>query len=161
MESDLVFSKENVRVQKKKQKSPLSRAIKSRQKSQEDAVSHTPEAPVQVTVFLPSTIIDGKSLCQFVQFEVTDKAVAKNLIQAALSVFFRNPKIPKDTPRDPGQYRIYLAEEDGTIDTDVPALDAGCPIASTGATHFALQKKERTEVKKGYDVKKTRTLFRQ
>jgi len=85
MESDIIFLKESVRVPKKRQKSPLSHAIKSRQKSESSPVSS------KVTVFLPLTIIDGKSIGQFVEFEVNEKAVAKKSYSSCfISIFSKS-----------------------------------------------------------------------
>jgi len=94
-----------------------------------------------VTVFLPISTSNSQP-GKFVQFEVSGQAVAKSLINAALKAYSRENSAFEGA--DPNAYRIYLAETDGEVDTDIPALQEDCTIASTGAKHFALRKKGRS-----------------
>jgi len=145
-ESDLKFTKEAVdNKHPTPPTSPLTNALQRRVPKRGDGIGviggSEGGVTLCVTVFLPISTSNSQP-GKFVQFEVSGQAVAKSLINAALKAYSRENSAFEGA--DPNAYRIYLAETDGEVDTDIPALQEDCTIASTGAKHFALRKKGRS-----------------
>jgi len=146
-ETDLKFSKEPINPVKPPSPptSPLTNALQRRLPKRGDGIAviggNESGVTLCVTVFLPISTSNSQP-GRFVQFEVSEQAMAKSLINAALKAYSRENSAFEGA--DPNAYRIYLAETDGEVDTDIPALQEDCTIASTGAKHFALRKKGRS-----------------
>lgn len=76
-----------------------------------------------------------------------DTATAGILIELTLHAYRRiqsNGLLPISFSNVPTDYRVYVAEEDGDVDTDFPALDCDCILSTTGVDLFALRLKRDT-----------------
>lgn len=76
-----------------------------------------------------------------VQIEVPATCSAHQLVKTALACAKEEAggELPSGLLDDPWAYRVYVAEEDGEIDTDYPALDVRMNVCTLGVEAFVLR----------------------
>ena len=88
------------------------------------------------TVYLPHE--EGS----MVQIATASNCTAHELVKEALRAAVEEMgggELPVGLLADPWAYRVYVAEEDGEVDTDFPSLDARMNVASLGVESFVLR----------------------
>jgi len=104
----------------------------------DDSSAFPKSASMQVykyTVYMPH---EEGSMVQIATMATT---TAHELVKEALRacVEENGGELPVGLLADAWSYRVYVAEEDGEVDTDFPPLDARANVASLGADTFVLR----------------------
>eukprot|EP00457_Paulinella_chromatophora_P009674 gb/GEZN01009745.1/.p1 GENE.gb/GEZN01009745.1/~~gb/GEZN01009745.1/.p1 ORF type:complete len:287 (+),score=55.42 gb/GEZN01009745.1/:132-992(+) len=146
----LTFNKEEVLVvpeTKKPLHSPLSMALAARMAEAETEVGEEliPATKVKVRVYLPVSASDddGDELDTFVDFFPEKTLTGLGLVKECLHLYDRRRQAEgPELNQSADKYELRIAEEDGEVDEDLPALSLAQTIEEVGQNCFAILLKE-------------------
>lgn len=110
------------------------------------AAKPVPSNRMRVRVFMPieASDQDGDEIDIFIDIDALKNQTGRSLIEECLSLWTNKDKSEgsKELKTDPELYELWIAEEDGEIDDDLPALNLATSIEDIGQDTFALVPKE-------------------